>query len=393
MQIPAPPQVVALTRLSPSQFEAGQACKARLAWAAAGRRNEMPDHPKALLGTCFHAVVEAAARGRFPAEDVDPTGAAAREMFDQLATAAYGRAHPLLRAKYQSTEVLPYYYLFRERAALMARRVAERPRSSRLSAAPGSHEPSSRRVIETTLTSRDGLLFGRPDYVDVQAREILDYKTGASAEDAATTSPAEARQLRLYVHLALENDLSVARGVIVRPGGQRAEIDVTKAQADAEGTQARELLAQFNQLAGRPFEALADPSPDTCRFCSCIPFCEPFWRDVAPAWSEDCGTHVEGRITGITESQVQGSPVLTFDLQVSRGTVDAASAFIEQVPESWTTTGDQPRPAIGEVLRVIHGRTISSNVPAVVIRVDRALTSLWTVPAPSVSANAQPSSP
>ena len=58
------------------------------------------------------------------------TGVAARDMFDQLATSAYGRAHPLVRVKYESAEVLPYYYLFRERAVLMARRAAEGTRPS-----------------------------------------------------------------------------------------------------------------------------------------------------------------------------------------------------------------------------------------------------------------------
>jgi RecB family exonuclease len=378
VQIPAPPDVTPLTRISPSQYEAGRACKARLAWAATGRRNELLDHPKALLGICFHKVVEAAATGRFPSGN-EELADAARDMFEQLATAAYGRAHPLLRVKYQSVDVLPYYYLFRERAALMARRVAERTRPAPSPQAAVSHAGPSRRLVEKELTSRDGLLFGRPDYVDAQAHEILDYKTGASGDDAAAMSPAEARQLRLYVHLALENDLPVSRAVIVRPGGQRAEAEVTKSQADDEGHEARELLKQFNQSAGRPFEAVAEPSAETCKFCSCIPFCESFWRFADPSWLENCGTHVEGRITAITESQVQGNPVLTFHLDVSRGTVDAQEAFVEQVPESWMTAGGGARPKIAEVLRIVHGRA-ALPATAPVLHVDRTLTSLWTVP-------------
>jgi PD-(D/E)XK nuclease superfamily len=377
VQIPVPPDVIPLTRISPSQYEAGRACKARLAWAAAGRRNELPDHPKALLGICFHAVVEAAATGRLQSGDEELIGVAARDMFDQLATSAYGRAHPLVRFKYESVEVLPYYYLFRERAVLMARRVVERTRPP-ASAAVSDAGPS-RRLVEKELSSRDGLLLGRPDYVDAQAREILDYKTGASEDDAAAMSPAEARQLRLYVHLALENDVPVSHVVIVRPGGQRAEAEVTKSQADGEGHKAGELLRQFNQIAGRPFEAVAEPSADTCKFCSCIPFCEPFWRVADPSWLENCGTHVEGRTSAITESQVQGNPVLTFHLDVSRGTVDAQEAFVEQVPQSWMTAGGGAIPKIADVLRIVHGRA-TLPVAAPVIHVDRTLTSLWAVP-------------
>lgn len=382
MQIPVPPNVSSVRHLAPSHYEAGRACKARLAWTTCGRRNELPDHPKALLGTCFHAVLEAAATGSLPAEDDEAIGASAREMFDRLAATAYAGAHALLRVKYRTVEVLPYYYLFRERAALLAQRVAERrgPLSATTAPVRGATPPT--RLVETTLTSRDGLIFGRPDYVDLQAHEIVDYKTGANADDAPAISPAETRQLYLYVHLALENDLSVSRGVIVRPGGRRDVTDVSQAQADAEGRQAREVLEAFNQLAGRPFDAIAEPAAEACRFCPCVPFCESFWRDAAPAWLEECGTHVEGRIAAITTSQVQGVQVLTFELEVNRGTVDSAHVFIEQVPESWTTAGGCQRPGIGDLLRVVHGRA-TSPVGATVVKIDRTLTSVWTLPAHS----------
>jgi len=338
----------------------------------------MPDHPKALLGTCFHAVVEAAASGRLSAKNEELTAVTTRDLFDQIATAVYGRAHPLLRAKYQSVGVLPYYYLFRERAVLMARRVADgrRPPSAPATSAGRAAPPLA--LVETALTSRDGLLSGRPDYVDLQAREIVDYKTGAAADDATIMSPAEARQLRLYVHLALENAFSVSRGVIVRPGGRRVEAAVTKTEADAEGRQAREVLEHFNQLAGRTFEVIAEPSAEACKFCPCVPFCDTFWRVATSAWLEECGAHVEGRITAITESQVQKIRVLTFHLDVTRGTVDAQRAFIEQVPEPWITIGGNPPPKTGELLRVVYGH---ANLPsaAPVIRVNRTLTSIWTV--------------
>jgi RecB family exonuclease len=380
MRIPIPPNPETLTHLSPSQYQAGRMCKARLAWATRGRRDELPEHPKALLGTSFHAVVEAAALGHFPDESEDLIGMAAREMFDHVTGSAYGRAHDLLRVKYRSADALPYYYLFRERAAVAAISVADRREqpSGQTVRACGTAPP--RRLIETTLTSSDGLLIARPDYVDLQAQEIVDYKTGATLDDAAAMSAAEVRQLNLYVHLALENDLAVSRGVIVRPDGRRVVAEVTKAEANAEGQRARAVLEQFNQTAvGRTFDAIAQPSTEACQFCPCIPFCGSFWRDATPAWLEDCGMHVEGCVTAITESSVQDVQLLTFDLEVSRGTLDATRAFVEQVPESWTTVGGCARPGIGEILRAVHGRATSAG-PIPVIRVDRTLTSLWTGP-------------
>lgn len=380
MQVPIPPSTNSLRHLAPSQYEAGRACKARLAWMTCGRRDELPVHPKALLGTCFHAVLEAAATGRLAVQDDEAIGESAREMFDRQAAIAYAGTHALLRVKYRSVEDFPYYYLYRERAALLAQRVAKRRGSSSPAAVLVREATPATRLIETTLTSRDGLIFGRPDYVDLHAHEIVDYKTGASADDAPAVSPAEKRQLNLYVHLALENGLPVSRGVIVRPGGRRDVTDVTEAQAKAEGRHAREVLEAFNQIAGRPFDTVAQPAAETCQFCPCVPFCESFWRDAASAWLEECGTHIEGRITSITESLIQGNQVLTFELEVSRGTVDSARVFVEQVPESWTTVEGCPRPSIGDVLRIIHGRVTSSG-GASVVKIDRTLTSIWTVPA------------
>jgi hypothetical protein len=139
------------------------------------------------------------------------------------------------------------------------------------------------------------------------------------------------------------------------------------------------VLQQFNRTAGRSFDAIAEPSAETCTFCPCVPFCEGFWRLATSAWLEECGAHVEGRIAAITESQVQGIRVFTFHLDVTRGTVNAERAFVEQVPESWLTTGGSRPPKTGELLRIVHGRaTLLAAAP--VIHVDRTLTSLWTVP-------------
>ena len=70
--------------------------------------------------------------------------------------------------------------------------------------------------------------------------------------------------------------------------------------------------------------------------------------------------------------------MLTFHLDVSRGTVDAQEAFVEQVPESWTTAGGG---ASRKLARSFGSYTVA-RLPATapVIHVDRTITSLWTVP-------------
>ena len=79
----------------------------------------------------------------------------------------------------------------------------------------------------------------------------------------------------------------------------------------------------------------------------------------------------------VLPSEIQGMRVLTFDLNVLRGTLGAERAIVERVPESWTLTGGCSVPQIGGNIRIIHGRaTLSASVP--VIYVDRTLTLLWT---------------
>jgi hypothetical protein len=99
----------------------GLKCEARAAWTALGDFNEIPIHPAALLGRCFHSVVAWVAQGRAPTPE--QFGAEARARFDEKASQLYGEAHPLLRAKFNAPASLPYYSLFRERAVACAMRI------------------------------------------------------------------------------------------------------------------------------------------------------------------------------------------------------------------------------------------------------------------------------
>src|SRR5207249_1467863 len=95
-------------------------------------------------------------------------------------------------------------------------------------------------VIETTLTSADGLLRGRPDRLDADAGEVVDFKTGNVADDVEReVSERERRQLLLYAHLAAENEIAVRRGTIVRGNGHRATIDLPLDAVENEAASAR----------------------------------------------------------------------------------------------------------------------------------------------------------
>jgi hypothetical protein len=383
MRIPEQPAVNELTHLSPSLYEAARACKARAAWAAFGDRGRVPAHPRALLGTCVHAVLEEAHHGRLPSGEDEACREAARRAFDQKAKELYDAAHPLIRVKFASPERIPYYYLFRERAAVLA--LATAPRSSAgggpaASAAEAGALPAA--LVETTLRSRDGLLLGRPDYVDAAASEVVDYKTGAGPDDDPDgLRDSEARQLRLYVYLARERGLQLRRGVVVRVDGRRVALDVGEPEAAAEAQRARETLSDFNAKASAGgFKALAQPSPDACRYCPCIPFCEAFWEAAAPAWHDQCGAHVEGRVSAVNKAVVQDTALLTLELTAERGTVTRGPAVVQQLPATWVCADGATTPAVGDVVRVVNCRLADNASETTLIRPERLTTAVWSVP-------------
>ena len=109
-----------------------------------------------------------------------------------------------------------------------------------------------------------------------------------------------------------------------------------------------------------------------------MPFCEAFWRASTPAWAEQCGTHVEGRVTSVETSTVQGMRLVTLRLDAHRGTLESGESFVEQVPEAWMTADGSGAPSQGDLVRVIYGR-VATEAPPHVIRVDRVSTAVWTV--------------
>ncbi len=382
MHIPEQPAVKELKHLSPSLYEAARLCKARAAWIAFGDRDRVPAHPRALLGMCVHAVVEEAHHGRLPPGDEESRRAAARDTFDRKAKELHHAAHPLMRVKFPTPERIPYYYLFRERAAVLALATADRPSAERAPAAPsgaGASAPPGA-LVETTLRSRDGLLVGRPDYVDAAAGEVVDYKTGSGPDDDPEgLSESEARQLRLYVHLGRERGLELRRGAVVRVDGRRVALDVAEADAAAEGQRARETLGAFNAKASAGFKELAEPSPDGCRYCPCIPFCEAFWEAAAATWLDQCGTHVEGTISAVNRAVVQNTALVTLELAVARGTVAPGGAVVQQLPEKWACVDGASAPEVGDVVRVVNCQLADDAGETALIRPDRLTTAVWTV--------------
>ena len=373
MRLPTPPEPAPLTYITPSLYEALLSCRGKALWAAHGEGDILPRHPLAILGSCFHDVMEAAAAGRL---DDGPSRGAARQLFDRLALAAHEASHPLIRTKFPVPEKLPFYSLLRERAALNV----ERPAAPE-PVAPVSPGVSAAPVVETTLSSSDRLIVGRPDKIDPESGELVDFKTGRVAEETAwTVSESEVRQLLLYAYLAAENDIEVQRGTIVRSGGHTASTALTSEDAAAEADKARTELSSFNEAVagGAGFDDLTQPSPSACRFCPCIPFCSAFWQQAEPSWADEVGDHAEGVVISTSSSVVQEISLTSLEVDVSAGTVASGPAWIEHVPEGWVTADGSALPKEGQRIRVVDGRATDAETP-IVIRPDRVMTSVWVL--------------
>lgn len=381
MIVPSPPRITELPHISPSIYESSLICKAKATWHALGDHKAIPPHPAALLGMCFHSVLATAHNGQL-ASELDEAREAARNLFDKRAKALHKSSHPLLHVKFPSVNHLPYYNVYRERATTRSVRILSSHEAlGPVQSPPKKHNKPRRKGTEVTLTSSDSLLVGRPDYIDGTKSEVIDYKAGIEAGKVEGLSDSETRQLRLYVHLGLENDISIYKGAIIRGNGRRYEIKVSASEAAAEAERAKHQLHELNVLAaaGKRFEEVAEPSKSNCRTCPCIPFCDAFWANAEPSWSDDSGVHLEGVVTGATTTDFKESSIVTLQVEVNKGTVEPGLVLIEQVPEAWTMLEEDEPAKPGDVIRVVDAR-LPSKDPSTRVRVDRSVTTVWSVP-------------
>ena len=369
MLVPRPPAVASIERISPTVYEAARQCVARASWAAAGNPGRVPPQPRALLGIGAHAIFERARRAGLPGETEEERTREAAAAFAESVGLMFTQTHPLLRAKFETAEHIPYFHIYRARTALIAASLAAGA-SGRAEASRDAPE-HWRAHIESLLASRDGRIAGRPDVVDADAGTIVDYKT-AKVEDPHRVSDSEGRQLRLYAHLAAENGIEVRRGEIRRADRVCAVIDIPQRDAEVEGRRAREVLDEYNRYANRPFADAASPSADTCRYCPCIPFCPAFWEKATPDWEAECGAQIEG-----TVESLDGDLLLSLQVKVSRGTTEPRSVAITRLSRHWLAAGETEIPRPGDVVRVTDARRTGDTTSPAVLRADRETTAVW----------------
>jgi CRISPR/Cas system-associated exonuclease Cas4 (RecB family) len=132
-----------------------------------------------------------------------------------------------------------------------------------------------RRAIETTLTSADGLLVGRPDEVIIAESDtiIVDFKTGQFREEDLSEFE---DQIHFYAGLWEE-----VHGGLPRLGrvefllsGKRHEFEIDESRSRSLLLSARDAASK---IRNRGWEPLANPGTQ-CSFCPYRPWCDEYWR-------------------------------------------------------------------------------------------------------------------
>lgn len=387
MDLPPFPALRSLESISPSFYNAALLCRARAAWHQFGPRGVLPDSTGSIIGSSFHAVMEMGNQGRLPQGEEgirDAKGA-----FDRKAGQLFSAAHPLLKAKFATPEKFPFYFERRARAASLAAKAssgaaARQANAHRQEIAAHGTQVDRPRLVEQTLSSRDGLIKGRIDLWERSSSTVTDYKSGLEPKNAPSgITENEIRQLRLYVHLARENGCAATAAAIVRGDGRRAAIEVPPADSDSEAQAARQTLAQFNQSVsgGARFRSLASPSRDSCAGCPCIAFCDPFWEAAQSEWEETCSANAEGEIVETRDASFAGSPLRSLSLKGCRGSVPAGDLVVEQIPLAWLSLGSTI-PEAGRHVRIVSATRLPPEPENRVLRVDRLKsTAIWIAPA------------
>jgi hypothetical protein len=378
MLVPTPPSITKLERISPTLYEAALKCSARAAWIATGDRKVVPPHPRALLGIGVHAVLERARSGGIAGATEEERRTGAEKEFDDKMREVFSAGHALLQAKFETPERLPFYNLYRARAAQIAGDFA--PAAAHQIAASreeGVRTFRSGVAFEPSLRSKDGRIVGRTDVLDAGNEAVVDYKTGNAAGSGVVTD-SEARQLRLYAFLAAENGVIVRKGVIERADRSRAEIAITLSEAGEESRRALTVLDDYNRHAGSAFDAAATPSAGNCKFCPCIPFCSAFWVRADESWAPECGTHVEGIV-----SSAEGDALVSVNVEVDRGTGIRGPGVVTRMSRDWLVFDGSAIPATGQKVRVTDVGYVSETSSPSVFRADRVTTALWRVAGPT----------
>jgi hypothetical protein len=301
-RLPNLPDLSPLARISPSRFTDFLECPLRECLAAAREPAQLPSSPVARLGSAIHALLEDAVAGKLAGSSASAIGnrfdALVEEQESEMDRSWLERHFAPLRESIGS---------FDERRIQAVERAGEL--NSRATPPEERAEDGAVRRYGTELwvQTADGAVGGFIDLVEPSEAGpvISDYKTGSIRQGDASLKSEYVAQLKLYAAIYAEQHADwPSRLELVTLSGERTMVPFTRAECEELLARARALREEVNAVvvaegdAGDRQRRLASPSPDTCRFCSYRPSCDPYHEAAGSgedpaAWPSD----VWGRVT------------------------------------------------------------------------------------------------
>ena len=234
----------------------------------------------AALGLIAHAVIEAA----YKLHDWPHDQAERRQRLEDLWTHETREQAARIEAAWSpatlpSAEDWPGYALTRIRTIRMAEKQIEKVTPNRAKTKRGG--------VEVELRHPESRLFGRADRIEHlgQATRVVDLKTGLRQSEPTED---QRRQLLLYAVLLhrIEGQWPVSIDLEDASGNTYSQ-PLIPAEAEAALAEATSAADSFNQaVVESRLLAVAEPSPDRCRWCDFRVACAPFWKALTTDWSQ-----------------------------------------------------------------------------------------------------------
>lgn len=172
-------------------------------------------------------------------------------------------------------------------------------------------------LTETPITDPDTVLWGIPDLIvrSPNLHGLVDYKTGGVFEpDSRELRDSYRTQMHIYAYLEFkESGMWPEKWLLLSLQDGLVELEADHKSAKDSVGAALKAVAAYNQ--GTPSTPSATPSGRTCRYCSFVARCGPFWDEVEEIAAEGFAA-ARGTVTRVSSTPLGGYAV---DIRVPHG--------------------------------------------------------------------------
>lgn len=269
-----------LQRISPSRFIAMKLCSLKGVWESSNDPL-LPKNPAARLGSVIHKILELSTKGRIDIEKFD------EHWREQIVKAELEIAQIWQEEQFVplSTSVINFDVksaIYKNQAKGMLYKTVTR------------RQGSGRFKSEFWVKSPDGNIAGTIDLVrkNNDGIQILDYKTGLITSSDGTVTKEYQDQLKMYAALYFSQCGTWPNRLTII-GLNQVEVDIAFTHTECMDilNTAKQLLDSINNkiIAGCTPDSLANPTPESCRYCHFRPACFLYWlyRDNTKIWPTD----------------------------------------------------------------------------------------------------------